>query len=116
MTAECGDQWNSWNPWKLIPAHYNLGVALTCEHVAQGHGQKTALAWENASGETRSYSYAELDALTNRLAWSLKRLGVAAGDRVFLRLPNRPEFYIAALAIAKLGAVFIPSSTQFHES
>jgi acetyl-CoA synthetase len=32
---------------------------------------------------------------------------------VFFRLPNRPEFYIAALAVAKLGAIFIPSSTQF---
>src|SRR5262249_20880718 len=33
---------------------------------------------------------------------------------VFLRLCNLPEFYIAALGIAKLGAVFIPSSTQFR--
>src|SRR6516162_10877877 len=98
MTADYGEQWYSWDPWKLIPAHYNLGVALTREQVAKGYGQKAALVWEPASGETRSYSYAELDALTNRLAWSLKRLGLVVGDRVFLRLPNRPEFYIAALA------------------
>src|SRR5207249_784574 len=31
-------------------------------------------------------------------------------------LPNLPEFYMAALGIAKLGAVFIPSSTQFREA
>ena len=36
------------------------------------------------------------------------------GDRVLLRLPNVPEFYIAALGVAKLGGVFIPSSTQFR--
>src|SRR5215470_15132388 len=44
------------------------------------------------------------------------QLGVKRGDRVFLRLCNLPEFYIAALGIAKLGAVFIPSSTQFRTS
>ena len=50
------------------------------------------------------------------MASSLARLGVKRGDRVFLRLPNIPEFYIAALAVAKLGGVFIPSSTQFRAS
>jgi acetyl-CoA synthetase len=54
--------------------------------------------------------------LSNRFADSLCRLGVRRSDRVFLRLPNRPEFYIAALAVAKLGGVFIPSSTQFREA
>jgi acetyl-CoA synthetase len=61
-------------------------------------------------------TYAELDALTDRLAGALRRLGVKQGDRVFLRLPNVPEFYVAALAVAKLGGVFIPTSTQFRPS
>jgi len=106
----------SWDPWKFIPKEYNLGVALTQAQVLQGKGDKVALLWENASGESTSLTYSQLAALTDRLASSLARLGVGAGDRIFLRLPNRPEFYIAALAAAKLGAVFIPSSTQFHES
>jgi acetyl-CoA synthetase len=50
------------------------------------------------------------------MASALVGLGVQRGDRVFLRLPNIPEFYIAALAVAKLGGVFIPSSTQFRAS
>ena len=57
-----------------------------------------------------------MDAASSRLASSLARLGMNRGDRVFLRLPNIPEFYIAALAVAKLGGVFIPSSTQFRAS
>src|SRR5690606_29329455 len=44
------------------------------------------------------------------------RLGVQRGDRVLLRLPNLPEFYLASLAAAKLGAIFIPTSTQFREA
>lgn len=105
---------SSWDPWSFIPAEYNLGVALTHEQVRAGHGNTPALHWENAAGASRTLTYAELDVLSNRLAWSLGRLGVGRGERVFLRLPNVPEFYLAALAVAKLGAVFIPSSTQFR--
>src|SRR5205823_13929727 len=32
-----------WDPWRAIPAHYNLGTALT-----QGPITKPALLWENA--------------------------------------------------------------------
>jgi acetyl-CoA synthetase len=75
-----------------------------------------AILWENAAHASRSLSYSELDAVSSRLASSLAVLGVKRGDRVFLRLPNIPEFYLAALAVAKLGGVFIPSSTQFRAS
>jgi acyl-coenzyme A synthetase/AMP-(fatty) acid ligase len=116
MDADYLKLWQSWDPWKFIPVKYNLGVALTHGQVVAGRGDKPAILWENAAGQSCTYTYAELDALSNRLASALERIGIRRGDRVFLRLPNRPEFYIAALGIAKLGAVFIPSSTQFHES
>jgi acetyl-CoA synthetase len=114
MTQDYPELCRTWSPWEFIPQHYNLGTGLTREQVAAGKGDKPAILWEDASGRFRRFTYSELDVLTNRLASSLRRLGVARGDRLFLRLPNRAEFYIAALAIAKLGAVFIPSSTQFH--
>src|SRR5712691_2305790 len=90
--------WSSWDPWGGIPPQYNLGVALTAGQVIEGRGDKPALLWENAAGARSSLTYRELDALSNRLASSLERMGVRRGDRVFLRLPNVPEFYIAALA------------------
>src|SRR5262249_38418813 len=108
--------WSSWDPWRGIPTDYSLGVALTHGQILEGRGDKWALLWENAVGAARALTYRELDALSNRLASSLAGLGVRRNDRVFLRLPNVPEFYIAALAIAKLGGVFIPSSTQFRSS
>src|SRR5262249_7073843 len=108
--------WSTWDPWAGIPEEYNLGVALTRGQVAAGHGDVLALVWENAAGATRSYTYCQPDAVPSRFASALGRLGVKRGDRVFLRLCNLPEFYIAALGIAKLGAIFIPSSTQFRAS
>jgi acyl-coenzyme A synthetase/AMP-(fatty) acid ligase len=106
--------YSSWNPWSFIPAEYNLGWALSRGQVDAGLGDKPAILWENAAGTSRSLSYLQLDAMSSRLASSLARLGIRRGDRVFFRLPNIPEFYIAALAVAKLGGVFIPSSTQFR--
>jgi len=116
MSFDYEKVWSSWHPWSVIPPEYNLGVALTAGIVTGGRGGRAAIHWENAAGASRSFTYAELDALSNRLASSLVRLGVKRGDRVFLRLPNIPEFYIAALAVAKIGGVFIPSSTQFRAS
>src|ERR1700719_1822175 len=100
---------SNWAPWSFIPAEYNLGVALTRAPVERGHAARAALLWENAAGDQGTLTYVQLDALSSRLASSLTRLGVRRGDRVFLRLPNVPEFYIAALGVAKLGGVFIPS-------
>jgi acyl-coenzyme A synthetase/AMP-(fatty) acid ligase len=107
---------SDWNPWGSIPREFNLGEALTRAQVEAGHGGKAAILWENAAHVSRSLSYSELDVMSSRLASSLAGLGVMRGDRVFLRLPNIPEFYVAALAVAKLGGVFIPSSTQFRAS
>jgi acyl-coenzyme A synthetase/AMP-(fatty) acid ligase len=114
MTLDYQKVCQAWDPWQRIPDSYNLGSALTHVQVVEGKGQKLALLWENASGQTRSFTYSQLDSLSSRLASSLDRLGIKRGERVFLRLPNVPEFYIAALAVAKLGGIFIPSSTQFH--
>lgn len=108
--------WRSTDPWAGIPPRYNLGAALTRGHVEAGRGARRCLAWENSAGEERHYTYAEMDRASSRFASSLVKLGVRRGDRVLLRLPNLPEFYIASLAVAKLGGVFIPSSTQFRES
>jgi acyl-coenzyme A synthetase/AMP-(fatty) acid ligase len=116
MALDYEELCRTWDSWKFIPAYYNLGASLTNAQVRAGRAAKPAILWESASGQTCALTYRQLDALTNRLASSLQRLGVRLGDRVFLRLPNRPEFYTAALAAAKLGAVFIPSSTQFREA
>jgi len=102
------------DPWSGIPERYNLGQALTEYHVRAGRGDHVCLYWENSAGDTRQYTYREMDAFSSRFAAALQKMGVKRTDRVLLRMPNLPEFYIAALGVAKLGAVFIPSSTQFR--
>jgi O-succinylbenzoic acid--CoA ligase len=60
----------------------------------------------------RHWNWAALRADSGRLAHTLARLGVTAGDRVALLLGNRAEFVIATQAVLRLGAVLVPMSIR----
>ncbi len=66
-------------------------------------GDKTALV----AGTTR-LSYAELDAMSDRLAAGLKAGGVGRDDRVLVFLDNCWEAAVAIFATLKAGATFSP--------
>ena len=70
---------------------------------AQRFGARTALVVGD-----RSFSFAELEALSNRAANGLVAAGVGPGDRVALYGPNCWEWLVAYYGIAKTGAVVIP--------
>ncbi|HMM96292.1 long-chain-fatty-acid--CoA ligase [Phycicoccus sp.] len=52
-------------------------------------------------------TYAELGDRVARAAQALRGLGVAAGDRVALVLPNCPQHVVAFYAVLRLGAVVV---------
>jgi len=58
--------------------------------------------------EERRYSWRELADTMTGWAGRLAAVGVRKGDRVACLLSNRPEFYFTFLAVARLGAVFVP--------
>lgn len=58
----------------------------------------------------RTLSYGELDSLSERCAALLAELGVKAGDRVAVFMPNCPQMHVAFYGILKLGAVHAPVS------
>src|SRR6187402_1049713 len=74
---------------------------------ARRFGDKTALVVEGAT-----FGFAELDALSSRVAHGLVSVGVAPGDRVTLYGPNCWEWVVAYYAIAKTGAVVNPISSM----
>src|SRR5439155_16431705 len=59
------------------------------------------------SGEVE-LTYAELNARANRLAHRLMGLGIAREDRVGILMEPSVELVVAALAIAKTGAAYVP--------
>lgn len=70
---------------------------------AKQHGDKTALVLAD-----RSLTFNELDALSNRCANALIRLGVGSGDRVTLYSANCWEWVVSYYGALKAGAVINP--------
>ena len=54
------------------------------------------------------WSFAEFDAVTDRLAAGLARTGVARGSRVAVLARNSHAFAALRFALARLGAVLAP--------
>lgn len=93
--------------------HYQPGVRPTidlpttslvemCERATAEAGDAVALQFFG-----RTTTYAELAQQINRAAEGLRRLGVRAGDRVALILPNCPQHVVAFYAALRLGATVV---------
>jgi acetyl-CoA synthetase len=84
-----------------------LNAAYNCvdRHVEAGRGDRVALHWVGEpADDTRSLTYADLQAEVCRAANALTELGVRTGDRVAIYMPMIPETVVAMLACARLGA------------
>ena len=94
-----GVQWPEW----CIGGRGNITLSLLDRQIEKGRGSHPAIVWEGEHGESRTLSYAELAAETNRIASGLAAMGLKAGDAVGLYFPMIPEVAIAYLALARLG-------------
>ena len=85
----------------------NLCHNAVDRHVASGRGADVAIVFEpdDPAGEVRRITYADLQRDVIRIANTLKKLGVAKGDRVTIYMPMVPEGAMAMLACARIGAV-----------
>ena len=81
----------------------NTTIGEILPRSASAYGDKTALVFND-----RSFSFAELDTMTNRMASGLASLGIEPGDRVTLYAQNSWEWVVSYHAIAKTGAVINP--------
>jgi long-chain acyl-CoA synthetase len=80
---------------------FNLAVIL--QESARRAPDKVAVILDDVR-----LTYAELDALSDRVAVNLAEAGVAPGDAVGLQLPNVTEFVTAYFGILKAGGVVVP--------
>ncbi|MEU3330548.1 long-chain-fatty-acid--CoA ligase [Glutamicibacter creatinolyticus] len=98
------------HPWTK---NYQPGVPaeieLPTESLAHMFARSVAQAGDSPATEFfgRQMSYAELGEQVERVAEGLRRLGVTAGERVALILPNCPQHVIAFYAVLRLGAVVV---------
>lgn len=81
---------------------------LPCIHqLFERQAARTPHARALAHGE-RTLTYAQLDALANRVANHLRGLGTAVEEPVGIWAERSPEMVVAVLGILKAGAAFVP--------
>lgn len=65
--------------------------------------------------DTTSLTWTQLRDKVDRLAWSLKELGVKKNDRIIVQIMNSHEYLVAFMAIARIGAVELQALTNHGE-
>ncbi len=95
-----------------IPKYFNIGVAV-CEKFALDEPERIALiGWKNV-GRPDNYTYGELHNNSNRLANVFAQMGLKAGERVGIILPQSVETILTHIAVYKSGAIAVPLARLF---
>lgn len=97
--------------WR-IPERFNIASAV-CDRHAAAKPDAPAVLFEDADGQVLTMTFGQLRAKADRLANVLRHLGVRAGDRVAIHLPQSFEAAFAHVAVYKLGAIALPLFSLF---
>jgi 2,3-dihydroxybenzoate-AMP ligase len=65
--------------------------------------------------DTTRLTWTELRDKVDRLAWTLKELGVKKNDRIIVQIMNSHDYLVAFLAMARIGAVELQALTNHGE-
>jgi benzoate-CoA ligase family protein len=84
---------------------FNVAAHFVDRNILEGRGSKTAIECGN-----ERVTYQQLLERTNRVGNALRQLGVRPGERVFLLLPDTPEFLYCFFGAIKIGAVAVPAN------
>ena len=94
-----------------VPAHFNIGVACTDIHLGTPTESAIAMIVEDDTLGTSEITFSGLSKRTSQFAQLLRNIGIDAGDRVLIRLPNSLDYPTAFLGAMKRGAISVPTST-----
>src|SRR6266404_7521656 len=75
-----------------------------------GRANEIGLEWGGSE-----YTFAEVDARSNRMARALFARGLAKGDRVCVYLANSIEMIDLYLACVKVGLIFVPVNILYRD-
>src|SRR3954452_9980237 len=95
--------------WPDLGDRFNWAVDWF-DAIARGN-DRPALVIVEEDGSSTERSFDEMSRASDRLATWLAVRGVAKGDPVLLMLGNQVELWESMLAVMKLGAVIMPTTT-----
>lgn len=97
-----------------VPESFNFAYDIVDEY-ARLEPSRMALVWCDDNGEELKFTFEDMKKWSDKTANMLSNAGIRKGDRVMLFLRRRYEFYFVVLALAKIGAIYIPSTSQLTE-
>ena len=112
LDSSGGTPWSKW----FVGGHVNLTHNCVDRHALGGRGDRLAIVSEYEDGGVRRLTYAELKREVDAIAAGLRALDVGKGDPVAVFMPMVAEAVIAAYAIAKIGALYMPIFSGFAPS
>lgn len=92
-----------------VPDNFNFAYDVMDIWAKEAPDDK-AIIWTNEKGNNRDITFLQLKEESDRAASYLMSLGIKRGDMVMLILTRRYEFWIAILALHKIGAIAIPAT------
>ncbi len=108
--------------------HYDPGVPISIDYppypvdhflrqTAQKYPHRDAIIFGGMAptlGELHhTLTYRQFDALVDRFAAGLQRLGLQKNDRVALYMPNCPQFLIAYYGTLRVGGIVVPCNPLY---
>ena len=102
------------DPTRMPGAQWFTGARLNfAENLLRDRDNRPALIFRGEDQVAADMTYAELYAEVERLARSLRAMGLRPGDRVVGLMPNMPETIVGMLAATSIGAVWSSCSPDF---
>lgn len=92
-----------------IPENFNFAYDVM-DVWAEEKPNKLALLWTNEHGDERRFTYKDLKEQSDQTASYFQTLGIERGDKVMLMLKRHYQWWLAMLALHKLGAIAIPAT------
>jgi acetyl-CoA synthetase len=105
-----GAKWAKW----FIDGRINIATACVDRWADDPQrSDSPALIWEKETGDHGVLTFAQLRERVDELACAMRAAGVGPGDAVAVYMPMVEQTVIAAYAIAKCGAMFVPIFSGF---
>ena len=92
-----------------VPENFNFAYDVL-DVIAEEEPEKRALQWAHMDGRERVFTFAEIARLSKQAANLFVRLGIQKGDKVMLVLRRHYTFWIAIMALCRIGAVAVPAT------
>ena len=116
MAIKCSSNYNQVvdDENKMPGAKWFDGLLFNfAENILRIKSDKAAIIFQSENADSKIISYNELYDEVEKVASTLRKMGIKNGDRIVGIMPNLPETVIAMLATTSIGAIWSSCSPDF---